>query len=44
MAQAAAAARAGSAGAPRYTRHRPEQTLLYRIDIGQKVRMRAPAV
>jgi ribosomal protein S27E len=31
MAQAAAAARAGSAGAPRYARHRPEQTLLYRI-------------
>jgi hypothetical protein len=31
MAQAAAAARAGSAGARRYARHRPEQTLLYRI-------------
>jgi len=31
MAQAAAAACAGSAGAPSYARHRPEQTLLYRI-------------
>jgi hypothetical protein len=31
MAQAAAATRAGSAGAPRYARHRPEQTLLYHI-------------
>ena len=31
MGQAAAATRAGSAGAPRYARHRPEQTLLYRI-------------
>ena len=31
MAQAAAPAHAGSAGAPRYARHRPEQTLLYRI-------------
>jgi len=31
MAQAAAPGRAGSAGAPRYARHRPEQTLLYRI-------------
>ena len=31
MAQAAAATRAGSAGAPRHARHRPEQTLLYRI-------------
>ena len=31
MGQAAAATRAGSAGARRYARHRPEQTLLYRI-------------
>jgi hypothetical protein len=31
MGQAAAATRAGSAGTPRYARHRPEQTLLYRI-------------
>jgi hypothetical protein len=31
MAQTAAAARAGPAGAPGYARHRPEQTLLYRI-------------
>ena len=31
MAQAAAGERAGSADAPRYARHRPEQTLLYRI-------------
>lgn len=31
MAQAAAPARAGPAGAPPYARHRSEQTLLYRI-------------
>jgi hypothetical protein len=31
MAQAAAAACAGSAGAPGYARHRPEHTVLYRI-------------
>jgi len=31
MAQAAPAARAAPAGAPGYARHRPEQTLLYRV-------------